>query len=500
MRGYLVPVLLFVSICSTAIAFGPSCARWWLREQLLAEFFDAQSSAEQELVVISLAQLLPESTDQLIQSLVCEDPNASKVAHEALGKYLQSSSSMNEETQIGRFANVLHIVEASIAKLPNNRKAPAVELASQATTMLRQNPFSGSSVLLTSCDRILQTQHKVAGENNQSNLIARLSSKKSYNSIGTSDRPRSTPSEPREGTISESIVIPSRKPASGNLKDLTSTGATVVIDRPNTKSMEETAVIHPSLAQNRNHLANPNNVEDAKSNNTLTKRDLNQPRSTDEKLSGKATKPEVDETARSNPTTVESPRVHSNSGLRISPASLVSDANGLRPEATSSTDIVNKSLSDASDSDSNSASEVVGIDRQKTEDLIALLGSVRARVASAALFELERRGMSPLQLDIAVELARGTSATRLVALDKLVNQQEFDPTPWLGWLAADRDRTVRYRSISLLGSVNSIASRTKLRLLLARERDEELTRHIQQILLGGVKTNTARSSSLTTTR
>jgi HEAT repeat protein len=148
----------------------------------------------------------------------------------------------------------------------------------------------------------------------------------------------------------------------------------------------------------------------------------------------------------------------------------------------------------------SAAEEVVGIDRQKTEDLIALLGSVRAKVASAAIYELERRGMTATQLEIAVDLARGNSEARLGALERLIHQEEFDPTPWLGWIAADRDRDVRYRAVSILGSLNSNSSRTKLRLLLARERDEEITRHIQQILLSGTNTSTARSSSQRTNR
>ncbi len=126
---------------------------------------------------------------------------------------------------------------------------------------------------------------------------------------------------------------------------------------------------------------------------------------------------------------------------------------------------------------------VLGMSRQKTEDLVRLLASVQPRVSGAAYVELERRGMTKDQLEMAVGLAQGDSESRRETMEQLVRQRDYDPTPWLAWMGAEAEREVRHKAVSLLGSLNHEQARLKLRLLLARERDPEIARHIQEVLM-----------------
>ncbi len=463
LRQRVVPLITVCSVCVFLILIIPLASRWWVRDQLLQQFLSATTSSEQEEAVLSLAEMLPESSHQLIEALACTNPNASEVAYQALEKYARILlTEKGDDRRCSGLAHLLDTVGQSIAKLSQEHKKPAIALVKQLEADFQRMPFNGSRVLTTTCQQILQ-------------------------------------SEPAFGPLPSSQ-------AGSQLVDTTNSGSPVAIDRPARASLSDSAVIHPSLlpSQSQTVVSEPsvNAVE-----NTL--RPDSSPASvtaSNESLSPhEAAKLTTPAPAPAAPV-FKSPRSYSNGNVRIETASLVTTPN-IEPNelfseepsnAATQTTVSESQIQQTQisvESNESTSEEVIGIDRQKTEDLIALLGSVRAKVASAALYELERRGMTATQLEIAVDLARGTSEARLGALERLIHQEEFDPTPWLGWIAADRDRAVRYRAVSMLGSLNSNSSRTKLRLLLARERDEEISRHIQQILLSGSKTSTARSTS-----
>jgi len=130
----------------------------------------------------------------------------------------------------------------------------------------------------------------------------------------------------------------------------------------------------------------------------------------------------------------------------------------------------------------SSKEEVVGIARWKSEDLLTLLSSVTPRLASAAFHELQSR-LSPKELDLAVELAQGTPERRIQAMEGLVRDSHVNPIPWLAWMGSEADRDVRFKAVSLLGSINNDDARLRLRMMHSRERDVEISRHIQCALL-----------------
>ena len=499
----LLPVVLVVFVCAAVVVLGPLGSRWWIREQLLQQFYTASTPSAQESALISLAEMLPESTTQLVAALDCEAQLSSQLAYKALESYLDSITKQSNEIQSSGFAYVLHAVGVSIAKLPSDRKESAIALLSRMQSRLRQNPFEASDVLLASCNSILQSHTIDSNGTTDTNLTTQIAASKSErtNDAGVLVPPIiSTPSgKPRR----EPIVIPSpKRVTTAKMSDADSTGATVVIDRPKLSEGREKLVMHPSLIHE--------SMTDPAKDDTQNSFHASPSTSVLKNKTIVAVEPSLESANFSNSVSSKSPvfknpRVSQSINPRIATASLVSDTDviALEPALPSPQPAAQPTLPIANtigNSNEDSEKVVVGIDRQKTEDLISLLGSVRARVASAALFELERRGMTPLQLEIAVDLARGTSESRMVALDRLVHQDEFDPTPWLGWMAADRDRSVRFRSVSLMGSLNSNSARVKLRLLLARERDEEISCHIQQILLSTTNTTNTASASLIKSR
>jgi len=457
-RKRIFPVITACCVCLVFVLVVPSASRWWIRQQLLQQFYSASTSSEQEITILSLAEMLPASSHQLVEALICNNPKASQAAYLALETYTQFlMAEQSDDRKSSGFAHVLDTIEQSIAKLSTERKQPALALTKRLETILQQKPFSGSSILSTTCQQILRNE----------------------TGFGSAD------------AVQEETQLAMKSRS----------GSSVVIDRPIRPSSVETAVIHPSLLQSQT----PSVVAVPKTEVVpdVLPQDLMQDRFTASKKTATNQDPPRT-TGLDSPSAVpifRNPRTHQSGSFLIETASLISTPNSVQNDLfsheMSRIEAPTNSLLEEpiSEEPSEPAGEVIGIDRQKTEDLIALLGSVRAKVASAALYELERRGMSAIQLEIAVDLARGTTDARLGALDRLIHQQEFDPTPWLGWIAADRDRAVRYRAVSMLGSLNSNSSRTKLRLLLARERDEEITRHIQQILLSGSKTSSVRSSS-----
>ena len=97
--------------------------------------------------------------------------------------------------------------------------------------------------------------------------------------------------------------------------------------------------------------------------------------------------------------------------------------------------------------------------------------------------ELQRRGVQPEHLELGLELARGSVAERLQAMDQLVRVAGLNPVPWLAWMAESSDREVRLRAVSLLGATADEEALQKLRQLKMKESDNRVAEQINQVLL-----------------
>lgn len=144
----------------------------------------------------------------------------------------------------------------------------------------------------------------------------------------------------------------------------------------------------------------------------------------------------------------------------------------------------------ASDSDADEPT-LRGIRKLPQDKLMRLLESRQDRIVTSAAQELQRRGVQPEHLELGLELARGSAAERLQAMDQLVRVAGLNPVPWLVWMAESSDREVRLRAVSLLGSTADEEALQKLRQLKKKESDNRVVEQINQVLLAA---DSARSN------
>ncbi len=116
-------------------------------------------------------------------------------------------------------------------------------------------------------------------------------------------------------------------------------------------------------------------------------------------------------------------------------------------------------------------------------ELLKLLSHPRPRVSQVAALELRKRGMNDQLLQMAGELAAGTAEMRMRILDDIVRVSGIDPRPWLLWMAQDGEPSVRRKAVSMLASLSDTNVNRQLRLLLNRERDEEVAQALRQALV-----------------
>ena len=144
----------------------------------------------------------------------------------------------------------------------------------------------------------------------------------------------------------------------------------------------------------------------------------------------------------------------------------------------------------SSDEDSDEPT-LRGIRKLPQDKLLRLLESRQDRMVTQAAQELQRRGVQPEHLELGLELARGSVAERLQAMDTLVRVAGLNPVPWLVWMAESSDREVRLRAVSLLGATADEEALQKLRQLKNKESDNRVAEQINQVLLAA---DSARSN------
>lgn len=160
------------------------------------------------------------------------------------------------------------------------------------------------------------------------------------------------------------------------------------------------------------------------------------------------------------------------------------DASGLDEPTSIDALRVEDAVEPARDALSSEAEQALaGIDKLPIEQLVRLLSSVQPQVAQAAALALRRKGMSDDKLDLAMQLAVGSSAQRLELLQSLGERTDLDPRPWLLWMAADGDPPVREQAIGMLAPLLDTEVRRQLRLLLSQERDERVAQTIRRVLV-----------------
>ncbi len=133
----------------------------------------------------------------------------------------------------------------------------------------------------------------------------------------------------------------------------------------------------------------------------------------------------------------------------------------------------------------DSSVQLSGIESLQIDQLVRLLSSVQPRVSQAAKEALRQRGMPEENLEMAQVLATGSAQRRQEVLSQLVQRDDLDVRPWLLWMAADGQQSVRHHAVALLTRIakEDIDVRRQLRLLLNKERDDRVAQTIRQALV-----------------
>ncbi|TWT95468.1 HEAT repeat domain-containing protein [Neorhodopirellula pilleata] len=120
------------------------------------------------------------------------------------------------------------------------------------------------------------------------------------------------------------------------------------------------------------------------------------------------------------------------------------------------------------------------------ETVIRHLANPDALVAEQAKTELESRGFTPAQMEMAHAIAVAGPPDRIRLVDSLVHSSQIDSGPWMSMMLDDPDRGVRLHVVSTMAAM--LANRQdpgleqRLRRRLAREQDAHVAKRIRNVL------------------
>ncbi len=467
-RKRVVFVSTFLVACFVfAICASPQLMRSWLHYQLADQFQNGATTETRRDGLVGLAKLLPASLDEVVGGLSKKDQSEATLAFRALDEYLKSLDSRPVEERRALSAEIAYALGKRLPTVsPVNANLIGI-LASSIKRIQQNDVHPGSAMTLATCDQLIQA----ANQQVQSTKAKQLASSKA----SLSDRPNAS------AKLSDSIPIPTNEVQmhDSNLNDMAGNSLKVRAVSPgNTQYGNTTVSASQSILSVGDEPDLMRQDVPSKSAKLATFDSGGVP--TNNSASLIRQKPLIFQST--DPSVSMSPVAKSsvmNSDEFSSLRQKIQQANRFLPVSGSMSVPIESA---ATPSVKPPEDQVIGIERQKTEDLLRLLTSIQPRVATAAFHELERNRLNRDELELAVELARGTTVQRIASLEQLAENPRIDPMIWLSWMANENDRDVRYKAISLIGSLNSDEAQAQLRNLSNRERDQEISQHIQQAL------------------
>ncbi len=439
-RRFLSQLGIVLLLVAAGVGLWPTLSKSWVQNQLTKQYHDGKSADSRNEAMIALAELLPESLPAVIAGLSNPSRDESHLAFEALDYYVGQLTTLSIEQRRGAFAELIHALEEITPNLDRDTTQLATALVARVAAVQQSDQHPGSKLTLAACKRILEIRHS-----------ASLAKTTTFSKL--SDSVDFQPPAPVTTLLSDVLPNQLSEPQPSTMEGIVTVDNTATPVRMSLKSNEDVAM-------------KPLPFESTASSDAIEN-----------------TVPLRQKLLRAN----RFVPVTGALGVPIQSSSVPKMETTATVSANESVESHLK-LPTSTTRVADSTEEIIGMGRQKTEYLLTLLGSVTPRLATAAFNELRTR-LSPKDLELAVELAQGTPDQRILAMERLIREPETNPIPWLSWMGSEADRDVRFKAVSLLGSINNEDARLNLRLMHNRERDVEISRHIQSALLasGSVK-------------
>lgn len=450
-RGGILSTLLFTSLVAASVCLWPIASKSWLRWEWSKQILQSTKKSSEDVLPILLAlnDLSPDHSVAVVSQLASDDVEKRLVAYQLLQKRID-----RWETEVKPSPSELVALAKSLDSMPASNHDSVMLRAQIAARLLRFSSKESDtpSALRTSLDRMIA----VAASNNLNDGRNPNIANSSSSNVATVD-PKSEDSPTlalnKPAPISETRVIRNR-----------------ITDSP---TQQENAIPKTTALENQSSPSAPRIA--AKKMGSFE---------TDSKTLAPWNTP-IDPPVPTEPKTSTNRLAESNvSGAPWRGSSVPP------PLLETSQKIENSN----EDSESKEAPVAIqGMEKRPFEEILRHLASAQPKIAVSASNELLRRGMTRVQLEIAVALAQGDAQARSDAMDQLVRDTSFDSVPWLVWMAEQADPKVRRKAIAMLGSMSSPEAMRKLRLLKQRESDSSIADQINQVLLAaGTPSNTIR--------
>ncbi len=455
----------------------PQLSRWWLQRQLAHELQTTEDPARTASTLLALEQMMPYSALDVLKGLQSPHSESNQLAYQILDKYLQRLEALPIPNRRAIVQGLATALDQSAVQTQESSRELTAKLATRLLNTCRQDEHES---LQRSGER-LET------------LLANLESSPIQSSRETAPAKIASIGDRSPPTLVRSLSDSATSTNSGFTPTATGIGASLV-DTPNAQEMsgsspyvsptyEVRVVVSPS--ERLPQVAASSNLRptttiqavDAPIHETA----YSIPTSEGARRSNPLRDPSVMQSQQDAMAESDIANSNETQNAYIDPSQNEIDQDTIDSQAIVAPPSVNKPAESPA---------IEGLANANTGQLVRLLASVQPRIANAAFAELERKGLQRDELELAVELARGSTRQRTEAMQRLVQSGKRNPIPWLVWMAEDGDEEVRKYAVAALGSLNDEIAAAELRVLLKRERDSTVRDQIQRVLMAFGSSNT----------
>ncbi len=447
------------------LGIGVGLSGWLLSRQFLAEklsekLVSAKSRPEAMLALEGLLLLDSNASHAIVAGLQNEDFAVARAAFRAIEAQIERWQQLTPSQSKSRMQKLVQSLSELSDTTPSENRILASSLASRVFTLCLDRDEDDLMTIMQTCEQIMQRVSTAGISAEPDSRLASLSNASTAYSM--SDTP------PQSELISPQVSPEVSLQTPENSSEYTDTGRQI------SGYGNDGSVLQPELSTPPPPLP-PDDAE-----------------------SGRRS-PQLFDSMDSSSLPIDTSQPLSSTGGRASLrliASPVSVSLSDEPESNSQIDSTAPNSNSSSDSDGEQASHtnsdskdeqsaqsIAGMDRLPIQELVRLLASVRPKVAQAAALTLRRHGMTDSKLELAMQLATGSEASRLEIIDQFPTRSDIDPRVWLLWMAQDGEPEVRARSVAQLSSMLDNDVMRELRQLLNRERDPEIAQMIRRILM-----------------